>query len=180
MKSGKLGTMAVGLLLFLILCGGTQAQQQELPSYLDAQHRAVLQRWLKEEQGLRLATDADCGQCENEIAHQRKLSGADYHPYYAVGDFNGDGRKDFAVAAIEMDADAEGRVNQRFVVAVFNAPFARRKVEPAYEKDELVLRDGGLFFGPPRRKPYRLFIGLFGSDQGLTLVPKGKKYVGQQ
>jgi hypothetical protein len=179
MKSGKLGNIAVGLLLLMIVCGGAKAQQPELPSYLDAQHRAVLQRWLKEEPGLRLATDADCGQCETEIANQRKLSGADYHPYYAVGDFNGDGRKDFAVAAIEMESDAEGRVNQRFVVAVFNAPFTRRKAEPAYEKDELVLRDGGLFFGPPRQKPYRLFIGLFGSDQGLTLVPKGKKYIGQ-
>jgi hypothetical protein len=180
MKSGQLGISAVGLFLFLTFCGGAQAQQQELPSYLqDAQHRAVLQKWLKEESNLRLATDADCGQCEQEIANQRRLSGADYHPYYVVGDFNGDGKKDFAVAAIEIEADAEGRANQRFVVAVFNAPFTRRKPEPAYEKDALVLRDGGLFFGPPRLKPYRLFVGLFGSDQGLTLVPKGKKYVAQ-
>lgn len=169
----------IGCLLLLLVAGaGVSAQKAEMPEYISVvEHRAVLQKWLREEPGLRLATDADCGECENEIANQRRLSGADYHPYYVVGDFNGDGKQDFAVAAIELEADAEGKANQRFVVAVFNAPFSRRKVEPAFDKDELVLRDGGLFFGPPRQKPYRLFIGVFGSDQGLTLVPKGKKYV---
>lgn len=177
MKLCRLGKSAGGLLLLLTLSGGAVAQQQELPSYLDAQHRGVLQRWLKREPNLRLATDKDCGQCDEELANQRRISGADYHPYYAVGDFNGDGKKDFAVAAIELEADEEGRAEQKFVVVVFNAPFSRRKAEPAFDKDALNLRDGGLFFGPPKASAGRLFIGLFSNDTGLTLIPRGRKYV---
>jgi hypothetical protein len=170
---------ASGLVLLPILMLTSQAQQRELPSYINPQHGAVLQRWLKREPDLRVAKDEDCGDCAGDIANQKRLSGADYHPYYAVGDFNGDRRTDFAVALIEMEADAEGRVEQRFVVAVFNAPFSRGKMEPAFFKDNLNLRDGGFFFGPPRALPYRLFIGLFASDKGLTLLPRGRKYIGK-
>jgi hypothetical protein len=169
----------IACLLLLILAGGAQAQKKELPDYLSPQHRGVLQRWLVREPDLSVATDKDCGQCETDIANQRRLSGADYHPFYVVGDFNGDGRKDFAVALTEVEADEEGRANLKFAVAVFNAPFSRRKIEPAFFKDNLNLRDGGLFFGPPRPRPYRLFIGLFTSDEGLTLIPRGRKYIAQ-
>jgi hypothetical protein len=171
---------ASGLLVLLILTVGVHAQKKELPSYISVPHQKILQRWLeREEPDLRVATDEDCGRCADNIANQRRLSGADYHPYYAVGDFNGDGQKDFAVALIEVEADAEGKVTQKFVVAVFNAPFSRRRIEPAFFKDNLNLRDGGLFFGPPRSQPYRLFIGLFTTDKGLTLIPRGRKYIGK-
>jgi hypothetical protein len=174
-----LGKTACGLLLLLILTGGAaaQQQQQEWPSYLDAEHKAVVQRWFKREPKLRLATDKDCGQCDDDIANQRRVSGADYHPYYAVGDFNGDGKTDFAVAAIELESDAEGKLNQKFVVAVFNAPFPRYRAAPAFQKDELNLRDGGLFFGPPKASAGRLFIGLFSNDTGLTLIPHRRRYI---
>lgn len=155
-----------------------QAQRPELPDYISARHRLVLRKWLAREPDLRVATDKDCGPCETDIANQRRERGADYHPYYAVGDFNRDGREDFAVALIELEADREGQVTQKFAVAVFNAPFAgRRSTPPAFFQDNLNLRDGGLFFGPPRPRPYRLFIGLFTNDAGLTLLPRGRKYV---
>jgi hypothetical protein len=177
MKLSRLISSSAGLLLLLLLCARADAQTRELPSYISPQHQTVLRAWLKREPDLRVATDADCGQCADDIANQSRLRGTDYHPYYVAGDFNGDGRQDFAVALIEMEADAEGRVNQRFVVAVFNAPFSRRRVEPAFFKDNLTLRDGGLFFGTPRQPPpYRLLIGLFTTDKGLTLIPKGRKY----
>lgn len=177
MIKGRIKESAGGLLLLLTLTVGARAQKQELPSYINARHQAVLRMWLEREPELRLATDEDCGRCADYLTSQRRLSGTDYHPYYAVGDFNGDGKEDFAVALIEMKEDAEGRVNQQFVVAVFNAPFPRRRVEPVFFKDNLNLRDGGLFFGPPRPRPYRLFIGLFTIDKGLTLIPRGRKYV---
>lgn len=179
MNLGMLKRTAGGLLLVCALAGGAQAQQKELPDYLSAQHRGVVQKWLTREPDLRVATDKDCGQCENDITNQKRLSGADYHPFYAVGDFNGDGKKDFAIALVEVEADEEGRVVQKFAVAVFNAPFSRRSTEPSFFKDNLNLRDGGLFFGPPRQQPYRLFIGLFATDEGLTLIPRGRKYVAQ-
>jgi hypothetical protein len=168
---------AIAVLAVFILATAASGQKKQLPSYISAKHRLVLQRWLKREPNLRVATDEDCGRCAGDFANQKRLSGADYHPYYTVGDFNGDGKTDFAVALIEVEERGEGRFTQKFVVAVFNAPFSRRMVEPAFEKDNLNLRDGGLFFGPPRSRPYRLFIGVFASDSGLTLEPRRRKYI---
>lgn len=165
------------ILLVLIMVIGIKAQQAEVPDYFSAEHRTILQKWLAKNPKFMVATDKNCGQCAEEIANQRRLSGADYHPYYVVGDFNGDGKKDFAVALTELEADDEGRAEQKFMVLVFNAPLSRRTAIPAFKKDDLILRDGGLFFGPPRPRPYRLFIGLFGNDQGLTLIPRGRKYI---
>jgi len=160
----------------LMLTSVAGAQQETLPAYISAKHQQVLQRWLKREPKLRVATDEACGRCAGDIANQKKISGRDYHPYYAVGDFNRDGREDFAVALIEIEERGE-RVMQKFIVAVFNAPFSSRRAEPSFMKKDLNLRDGGLFFGPPRSKPYRLFIGLFSNDSGLTLVPHGSTYL---
>lgn len=158
---------------------GQKSTPREMPAYVSAEHQAVLQRWLAREPDLRVATDVDCGKCTEEVAYQSKASGMDYHPYYTVGDFNGDGKKDFAVALIEVEPEEEGRAKIKFAVAVFNAPFSRRKVEPTFFKDNLNLRDGGLFFGAPRPRPYRLYIGVFANDDGLTLIPSGRKYVAQ-
>lgn len=160
----------------LLLTGAAGAQQKTLPSYISAKHRQVLQAWLKREPELRVATDEDCGRCADDIANQKKISGRDYHPYYAVGDFNGDGREDFAVALIAIEESGE-RAQQKFVVAVFNAPLSSRRAEPSFMKGNLNLRDGGLFFGPPKSRPYRLFVGLFSNDSGLTLVPRGRSYL---
>ena len=164
------------VLLLVIMMGGARAQRPEPPPFVSAEHRAILKRWLMQRPQLRVASDEACGRCEQELANQRRLSGEDYHPYYAVGDFNGDGKKDFAVALIELEENAEGRIEQKFAVAVFNAPFRGRNVKPAFFKDELNLRDGGLFFGP---SDHRLSIGLFTNDQRLTLVPRGRGYIAQ-
>jgi hypothetical protein len=164
------------LLAMLLLAGAAGAQQKTLPSYISAKHQQVLQRWLRREPELRVATDEDCGRCAGDIANQKKLSGRDYHPYYAVGDFNGDGREDFAVALIEIEESGE-RAIQKFIVAVFNAPFSSRRTEPSFKKENLNLRDGGLFFGAPKSKPFRLSIGLFSNDSGLTLMPRGRSYL---
>src|SRR4051812_46149015 len=125
-----------GFLTLLFVCAwATHAQERDdLPAYMNAQHRAVLQRWLKRERNLRarrgeekerkekreeereeeksarnlrVARDEDCGQCADDIARESKARGSDYHPYYAVGDFNGDGKQDFAVALIEMKEEGE-------------------------------------------------------------------------
>jgi len=196
-----------GFLTLLFVCAlTTHAQERDdLPTYMNAQHRAVLQRWLKRERNLRAkrdeekerkekrkeekeeeksavalraALDEDCGQCADDIASERKGRGSDYHPYYAVGDFNGDGKQDFAVAVIEQKVEGE-MLTPKFIVAVFNGPFSRSATQPAFVRDGLNLRDGGLFFGPPKIQSNRLFIGLFINDQGLTLIPKGRKYIAQ-
>jgi hypothetical protein len=92
----------------------------------------------------------------------------DFHPYYVVGDFNGDGHTDFAVVVIR------GSTNFTREVAVFNGPFSQNAAKsPAYVGGK---HSGALFFGPPRPKPWRLIVGPFESE-GSLLIPKGSTYV---
>ena len=126
---------------------------------------------------LRRATDADCGDCADDIAELRAgSSGAwtpvpDYAPYQAVGDFNNDGKIDFAVVLIDTSKQA-----RPFVLAIFNGPLRAEMPKPSFIKNGLDLRGGGLFFGPPRPKPYRLIVGHFGAE-GVELNPRGASYV---
>ena len=95
----------------------------------------------------------------------------DYHPYVATGDFSGDGEEDFAVVVIDRS-----RQEANYVLVVFNGPFRSIAVSPAFVKSGLELRYEGLFFGPPRPKPYRLLVGEFESDTGFLLVPHDHTY----
>jgi hypothetical protein len=88
-----------------------------------------------------------------------------------VGDFNGDGQKDLAIVVIAPVAAAK-----RFQLLLFNGPFLGKQSHgPAFVSEFLDLTGQGLFFGPPRPKPYRLLVGAFESE-GMVLAPKGKGY----
>ena len=136
-----------------------------LPTYISSKHREVLQNWLNAHAEFRLALDADCS-CENDIEKMRLGSGGpwkpqpNFHPFYVAGDFDSDGREDFAVVLLKG--------SDRFV-AVFN----NDERQPAY------LGSSGfasLFFGPPRPKPYRLLLGNFWSE-GVSFKPAGSGYI---
>ena len=136
----------------------------------------VLQGWLSQHTDYRVATDADC-ECADDIKRMRSGSGGgwkaapDYHPYVATGDFNGDGVEDFAVAVVERS-----KQENNFALLVFNGPFESEIVSPAFMKSNLELKYQGLFYGPPRPKPYRLLVGRFESDTGSLLLPHGRGY----
>ncbi len=144
--------------------------QQGLASYLRPEHRKIVQRWLSSRSHLRLATEADCTN-KDGLAATRKEEGRNYHPYYAVGDFNGDGKEDFAVAFVKTR-----KSKWPFTVAIFNGPFAGNSV-PAFTTDD-DLRSGGLFY-KAKAKPRegRLIVGVFESDDCEILRPRRKTYV---
>lgn len=140
--------------------------------------KEVVDSWLSGHPGYRLATDTDC-KCDEELRTIRKtgyggrwkpLPG--YHPYIAVGDFNGDGSIDFAVAVIRNDDPSQ------FATLIFNGPITSKDGSPAYMDKDLKLTGVGFFFGPPRPKPYRLVVGPFESE-GYVFVPQGKTYRAQ-
>lgn len=143
---------------------------------LTAQEQKILESWLNEHSAYRLATDADCD-CPGDIRLMRTGSGGvwkpvpDYHPYIATGDFNGDGVEDFA--AIVLDRSKQ---DHNFALIVFNGPFVLGLHSPAFIETGLALKNAGLFYGPPRPKPYRLLIGPFESDSGSILIPRGRNY----
>jgi hypothetical protein len=93
----------------------------------------------------------------------------DYHPYVASGDFNGDGAPDCAVIVINT------RKPHDFTLLVFNGPVDTPHPIAAFVYAHHDLTRTGLFYGPPRPKPYRLLIGPFESE-GLVLQPRGKTY----
>jgi len=136
---------------------------------LAPQEKKVLAAWLAQHPSFRVATDQDCS-CAEDIQQMKAGDGSvwrpvpDYHPYVATGDFNGDGIRDFAVAVIDRK-----KSENQFTLLVFNGPFGSDGVQQAYIKKDLDLRSMGLFFGPPRPKPYRLVVGRFGTKPLLIL-----------
>ncbi len=143
---------------------------------LTAQEQKVLQNWLTHHSEYRISTDEDCD-CADDIKQMKAGSGEvwkpvpDYHPYVVTGDFNGDGVEDFAVVLV-------GRTKQQknFALIVFNGPFKAATLSPAFMESGMDLQNTGLFYGPPRPKPYRLLLGRFESDSGALLIPHGRGY----
>jgi hypothetical protein len=143
---------------------------------LSSAEQQTLKNWLALHPEYREATDEDCG-CAANIQQVRSGSGGiwkpvpDYHPYVATGDFNSDGVEDFAVVLIDRK-----KKEKNFVLVVFNGPFKSLKSSPTFTESDLELQNEGLFYGPPRPKPYRLLLGRFESDSGALLIPHGPGY----
>jgi len=144
---------------------------------LTPQEQKVLKIWLSGHPEDRLATDEDCD-CADDIRRMKAGRGGawkpvpDYHPYAATGDFNGDGIEDFAVVVIDSS-----KKEKNYTLLIFNGAFDVEKAVPNFIKPGLDLKFVGLFYGPPRPKPYRLLLSGFESDSGLLLVPRGQSYV---
>jgi hypothetical protein len=143
---------------------------------LTAKEQKILKSWLTDHGEYRLATDEDCD-CADNIKQMKAGAGGawkpvpDYHPYTATGDFNGDGVEDFAVVLVDRS-----KQEKNFTLVVFNGPFNSETALPAFMKSGLDLKYTGLFYGPPRPKPYRLLVAGFDSDSGSLLIPHGHGY----
>jgi hypothetical protein len=162
-------------LLFALICS-VLAVPAWAGHTLTAQEQKVLESWLAHHLQYRAATDQDCD-CADDIKEMKAGSGGvwkpvpDYHPYAATGDFNGDGVRDFAVVVLDRS-----KQEKNFALVVFNGPFKSETASPAFLETGLDLSGCGLFYGPPRPKPYRLLVGRFESDSGSLLIPKGRGY----
>lgn len=143
---------------------------------LTSQEQEILGVWLTRHPQFRVATNGDCD-CAEDIKQMKAGYGGswtpvpDYHPYTATGDFNSDGVDDFAVVVVDRS-----KSTHNFALLVFNGPFGSNAVPPAFVESGLDLHGKGLFFGPPRPKPYRLVVGPFESDNTAILVPRGRTY----
>lgn len=147
-----------------------EAQQRDVAVYLRPQHSAVVEKWLAGRPNFRLASEADCVN-KDGLEVTRNEQGRNYNPYYTVGDFNGDGKEDFAVALVK-----KRRSKWPFTVAIFNGPLKGNSV-PAFTMDDDLSR-GGLFY-KAENKPSdgRLIVGDFESDNCVILRPRGKTYL---
>ncbi len=141
---------------------------------LTSDDKQVVSAWLAKHPGFRMARDTDCA-CDEDLQTLRTVGYGgrwkpvpDYHPYAVVGDFNGDGESDFAVAVIRTDP------SHKFTILVFDGPLKPEK-NPSFIDSDSNMVDVGFFYGPPRPTPYRLVVSAFGSE-GYVLVPKGQTY----
>lgn len=149
------------------LITGTSNAQTEA-NHLRAQHREVLNQWLKTKPALRLATEKDCRNKEG-LSATREENGKNYQPYYAVGDFNRDGRDDFAVALVN-----DAKRSRNFAIAIFNGPFVTGQTKAAnFFADGTDLSNGGLVW----LSGNRLLAGVFQSDDCVRLIARGRGYV---
>jgi hypothetical protein len=119
--------------------------------------------WLAHHPEYRAAADADCA-CDDLLRMNPTQ-----HLYTATGDFNRDGKQDFAAAVIDTSTG-------KFALLVFNGPGGGAPRAPALFLKNLDLRRQALFFDLPFEQPPHLYYGYLGSDDLWRFVPKGGTY----
>jgi|SRR5580658_9220420 hypothetical protein len=152
---------------------GAATSSDSLPNYVAPRYRPAIASWLTRHPGYRVAIDADCT-CDDDIAQMRAGYSADwpgvpnYHPYYMVGDFRGDGAADVAVGVISQQHP------RKFRVLIIHGTPPKGPAAKTFLSEELDFHQG-LFYGPPRPKPWSLVVGPFESD-GVTFEPTPTAY----
>lgn len=131
----RLGLCALFLCCLAAGESRARAAQADVPSFIKAVHRPAVRGFLKAKPHLRVATFADADEHGKEVLSEvndgNYGEGKNSSPFYAVGDFNHDGREDFAIAFVNT------RSPKVFPVAIFNGPFrGRRSFQPAFYNEK--------------------------------------------
>ena len=104
-------------------------------AHLKVEHKEVLQKWLKIKTFLRPAVEEIDNSMfqekykehfEDNMKFLRETVGKDGYQYYSKGDFNKDGKEDFAVLLVDNRKDKETNTD-KFALAIFNAPFKKAR-----------------------------------------------------
>lgn len=135
------------------------------------EHAAILKAWLAErDDEMQLANyEYDSMKSQNFLKEDSPKSS----PFYAVGDFNGNGVEDFAVILDRPNASySEQTKRTPNALAVFEVAAANndKNPRPAFFSDTI----DSLFVIHPFKE--NLVIGSYPSDDGFYLVPKGDSY----
>jgi hypothetical protein len=136
-----------------------------------ASHLKTVKNWLVEHPNYVPIEKAEC-ECDTDLKEIRlgkagRSPNPAYNPHYASGDFNFDGVKDFAVLL-------KNKTTSKPVAVVFSKESNGRS--KGFPLEIPFLPSGvGLFYGPPRPRPYYLVVGTFGSE-GFLVIPVGAEY----
>jgi len=138
---------------------------------MPAPHWKTVKSWLADHQNYVPIEKAEC-ECDADLGEIRRgetgrAPNLTYNPHYVSGDFNFDGVRDFAVLL-------KNTATSKLVVVVFSRE--RTGGFRSFPLDiPLSVAGVGLFYGPPRPRPYYLVVSTFGSE-GFLVVPVGTEY----
>ena len=152
--------------LFILLVASLQTSFAQVSknnySHLQDKHKEVLKRWLSKNTSFRLAEDNDAS--KDDLDAWRR-DDKNFQPYYAVGDFNQDGKEDFAVLLKDKGKnDAAILVFNSTVNSLKSAFFKKGygEIETLYIKFDAEVR--------------MLYLTAY-ETHGFYLKPKGKTYI---
>ena len=166
------------LLLLLLPAGG--AAQKSVSELLPA-HASALQQFLSKHPDLEFISESDCDR--EALRGMREHFGARFMPFYRVGDFNHDGRRDFALVLAkdappkeETDLAESHRFQYELTVVVFNAVrgggykavFVKNTTAPLV-----------CFLAMSREKRSKLYFGVYETDDGFVMTPAGQGYIAE-
>lgn len=165
----RLGLCALFLCCLSATAIRASAAQSDVPSFINPAHRQIVRSFLKTKPHLRVATYADTDEHGRSLLEHvsDRTFGENKSPYYEVGDFNHDGREDFAIAFVDT------RRPKEYPVAIFNGPFkGRRWVAPAfYNEKRFGINDFLLSFKNDDGKD-ELQVSIPGGDMTVMLKPR--------
>jgi hypothetical protein len=159
------------LITFSLLVAAAAASPtlaEVLPSYIRASQVQIIRAWLDAHSQYSLAVDDDC-RCADDMEELRQGDGGawkpqpDFHPYYATGDFDGDGFDDAAIVV-----SPRGSGHPVSIVIFFGSKTGLTSDVSVVPRDGSNVADRGLFLA--RTDPHathpraRLLFGAFGSE----------------
>lgn len=171
--------MVITLLLLLLLPLDGAAQKSV--SQLLPAHASALQQFLSGHPDLDFMSESDCDRAS--LRDMRKHFGARFMPYYRVGDFNRDGRQDFALLLAKDAPPKEDpgladthRFQYEVTVVVFNGlrgggyktVFVKNTTAPLV-----------CFLAMSREKRSKLYFAVYETDAGFVMTPAGQGYIAE-
>lgn len=144
-------------------------------------HTAALQEYLSKHRDFDFLPEARCD--PGSLKAMREQFGALFTPFYKAGDFNHDGRRDFALVLVR---DRAARVDTMLAeshryrydvrVVVFNGARGGG-YRPAFERDY----DAPLvcFFALSQERRSKLYFAIFETDDGFVMTPAGRGYIAE-
>jgi hypothetical protein len=171
-------TFIAVLILLSALCLPQGHTKRDYFAHLKPEHRAVLKAWLEHyKPWLRPAVEDLDSIYDKNPEKIRRILGKEAHQFYTFGDFNGDGKEDFAVILVDDREDytkvCDHEVCSAF--AIFNGDFSANP-SPAFYREELDMLEYGYLAFSQKVKQRLYFGSLKGYYFCSTLMPKGNSY----
>ena len=166
--------------LFSLLLPFGGAAQKSTSQLLPA-HASALQQFLSKHSALKFLSESDYNR--EALKDLRKRFGAGFMPYYRMGDFNHDGRQDFALVLAKDAPPKEDpaladthRFQYEVTVVVFNglsdgaykAAFVKNTTAPLV-----------CFLAVSQEKKSKLYFAIDETDAGFVMRPEGQGYIAE-